>query len=39
MVWVAVARDQEVDVLSQLNLGVRLLQAQAHMFVLFCSRL
>ena len=28
-----VARDQEVDIPSQLGLGVRLLQAQSHMFV------
>lgn len=27
----ALARDQEVDITSQLNLGVRLLQAQSHM--------
>lgn len=27
----ALARDQEIDVPSQLNLGVRLLQAQSHM--------
>ncbi|KAI0344768.1 PLC-like phosphodiesterase [Trametopsis cervina] len=27
----ALARDQEIDIPSQLNLGVRLLQAQAHM--------
>ncbi|KAF8881667.1 PLC-like phosphodiesterase [Gymnopilus junonius] len=31
----ALARDQEVDIPSQLNLGVRLLQAQSHVFLLF----
>lgn len=30
---IAVARDQEVDIPSQLGLGVRLLQAQSHVFV------
>ncbi|KIP01290.1 hypothetical protein PHLGIDRAFT_17300 [Phlebiopsis gigantea 11061_1 CR5-6] len=29
----ALARDQEVNIPSQLNLGVRLLQAQAHVYV------
>jgi hypothetical protein len=31
----SVARDQEVDITSQLNLGVRLLQAQSHVSVAF----
>ena len=30
-----VARDQEVDITTQLNLGVRMLQAQSHMCVSF----
>ena len=30
MTKIAVARDQEVDIPSQLSLGVRLLQAQSH---------
>lgn len=28
-----VARDQEINIPTQLGLGVRLLQAQAHMYV------
>ena len=34
MVIRVVARDQEVDIKAQLKLGVRMLQAQAHMYVL-----
>jgi len=30
-----VARDQEVDIPTQLKLGVRLLQAQSHMLVCY----
>lgn len=33
VIWV-VARDQEVDIKAQLKLGVRMLQAQAHMYAL-----
>ncbi|KAI0318545.1 PLC-like phosphodiesterase [Amylostereum chailletii] len=31
----ALARDQEVDIPTQLGLGIRLLQAQAHLYVAF----
>ncbi|TCD64871.1 hypothetical protein EIP91_003537 [Steccherinum ochraceum] len=34
----ALARDQEVDIPTQLGLGVRLLQAQSHMYATYPSR-
>lgn len=30
---ITVARDQEIDITAQLNLGIRLLQAQSHVYV------